>query len=337
MQLFGMDLEHETVVVAEVGVNHEGSLDKALELVGLAADARADAVKFQTYEPFRYASTSDMERFERVSRFALSAEDFTLVAKEADRLGIGFFSTPLDESSVELVASLAPVIKIASPDLTFEPTIRAAAATGKPLIISTGLGMPEEIDQTLEWVQQEIGDAPLRERVVLMHCVSSYPTPLEQANLHSVSYLRDRYDVYVGYSDHTIGLNAARAAVALGAAVIEKHFTDQKEGRTFRDHEISADPEDMRVLVQDVKAVRGSLGTVDKGRADAELPNLKPLRKGVVAARDLEAGAVLARPDLMYARPAIEFGAEQIDTLVGRQLTESVVKGNLIRAAGLKK
>ena len=332
MKMFGKDLSKETVVVAEIGVNHEGSLEKALELVGLAASVGVDAVKFQTYEPYRYASTSDSERFERVSRFALSDEDFGVLAKEAARLGIGFFSSPLDESSVPLVDSLSPVIKIASPDLTFEPTVRAAAATGKPLVISTGLGTQDEVDQTVQWVEEEIGDAPLDERVVLMQCVTAYPTPLDQANLLSIPFLRERYGVHAGYSDHTLGLNACRAAVALGATVIEKHFTDQKEGRTFRDHELSSEPEELKVLVEDVKAIRSALGTLGKQRAESELPNLDAVRKGVVAARDLEPGTSLSREDLMYARPATEFAASRIESLVGRELAKPVLRGNIISA-----
>jgi len=333
MKLFGRDLATDTVVVAEIGVNHEGSFEKALELVGLAAETGADAVKFQSYEPYRYASTSDMERFERVGRFGLSGEEFTLLAKEAYRLGVGFFSTPLDESSVPLVDSIGSVIKIASPDMNFEPTVRAAAATGKPLIISTGLGTPEEIDRTLEWVQDEIGSTPLADRVVLLHCVSAYPTPLDEINLLSIPYLNDRYPVYVGFSDHTLGLHAARAAVALGAVVIEKHFTDQKEGRTFRDHEMSADPDDLKILVDEVRLIRSSLGVRDKHRAESELGNLKPLRKGVVAARDLPAGTVLTQDDLMYARPATELSYDQAGAIVGRTLTQAIAKGNQLSEA----
>ena len=149
MKLFGKDLSTEIVVVAEIGVNHEGSAEKAMQMVGLAADAKVDAVKFQTYDPYRYATTSNMERFERVSRFALSSEDFTLLAKEAERREIGFFSTPLDESSVELVASLSPVIKIASPDLTFEPT-----PFGPPLVPASLLS------SQLDWGSRKRSIAP---------------------------------------------------------------------------------------------------------------------------------------------------------------------------------
>ena len=330
MYLFNKNLYKEVVVIAEIGVNHEGSLSKAIEMVGLAAATGADAVKFQTYDPWHYASTSDMDRFERVSQFGLSQEDFTLLARESERLGIGFFSTPLEETSVEFVDSLSSVIKIASPDMNFEPTIRGAAATGKALIISTGLGTPEEIDQTLGWVQDEIGSAELRDRVVLLHCVSAYPTPLEDINLLSIPYLADRYPVHVGFSDHTIGLQAARAAIALGATVVEKHFTDSNVGREFRDHELSANPEQMKELVEDARAIKGALGTLGKGRSASEIGNLIPLRKGVVAARDLAEGTILTSDDLMFARPSTQISADRIDEVVGKRLKIALKKGNLI-------
>lgn len=332
MYLFDKNLDEEVVVVAEIGVNHEGNFDKAIEMVNLAAESGADAVKFQTYDPWRYASTSDMDRFERVSQFGLSEEEFALLAKESDRVGIGFFSTPLEESSVPFVDSLSPVIKIASPDMNFEPTIRRAAATGKPLIVSTGLGTPEEIDKTLSWIQEEIGTNELQERVVLLHCVSAYPTPLNEINLLSIPFLDQRYPVHVGFSDHTIGLQAARAAIALGATVVEKHFTDDNVNREFRDHELSANPEQMRMLVEDAKAIKSSLGSFSKHRSDSELGNLVPLRKGVVAARDLAEGTVLASGDLMFARPSTEIPADRIGEVIGKRLLVAVSKGNLIPA-----
>ena len=331
MELFGKDLSEDVVIVAEVGVNHEGNINKALELVHMAAESGADAVKFQTYEPFRYASTSDMERFQRVSSFSLSNEDFVLLSKEAESLGIGFFSTPLDESSVQFVSSISPVIKIASPDMNFEPTVRAAASTGKPLIISTGMALPEEIDKTLSWVQDEIGsDVPLNSRVVLLHCASAYPTPIEEINLLSIPYLAERYPVYVGFSDHTIGLDAARASVALGATVIEKHFTDNKEDRDFRDHELSADPDDLKTLVDDVARTKLALGVKEKTRSVSETPNLIPTRKGVVAASDLPEGKILERNDLMFARPSSEIPAERINELIGKTLKVPLQRGNLV-------
>ncbi|MDP6952085.1 MAG: N-acetylneuraminate synthase family protein [Alphaproteobacteria bacterium] len=331
MKLFGKNLEHDVAVVAEVGVNHEGDVEAASALLRLAAEAGADAVKFQTYSPDRYATASDTERLTRVGRFALDEGSHGRLAKEAKSLGIVFFSTAVTEDVVPLLDSLCPVIKIASGDLTFEPVVRAAAATGKSVILSTGGGTVDEIDCAVDWVRGEIGDAALADRLVLMQCVSAYPTPIEQANARSVPFLAERYGVHVGYSNHVIGIEACLAAIALGASVIEAHFTDRKSGRDFRDHQLSFEPDDMADLVRRAPLVKASLGAYGKAVQPVELPGRDIMRKGVVAARDLAAGTALAETDLMYARPATEFAAADLPRLVGRHLLAAVGRGELIR------
>lgn len=336
MQLFGKDLQHDLLIVAEIGVNHEGSLAKARELVQLAAQTGVDAVKFQTYRPEHFISTSTPERYERVSRFGLPIPAFAELAELATSLGLGFFSSAIDESVIPDLAAYCPVIKVASADLTFEPTLRGVAATGKPMILSTGLGTVAEIEQAVKWIQAEIGTAPLEEQVILMHCVSAYPTPLEEANLRAIPFLQEHFGVLVGYSDHTLGSLACLGAVSLGACVIEKHFTDQKQGRDFRDHELSADVEDMRHLVESARTLRKALGTYGKQPMPSELPNRDVIRKGVVAARDLPAGTILTRQDLMFARPATEIPSAQIEAVVGRTLMQDLKKGNMLTYALLK-
>jgi N,N'-diacetyllegionaminate synthase len=336
MKLFGKDLAQDLLIVAEIGVNHEGSLSKAQELVSLAAQTGVDAVKFQTYRPDHFISTSTPERYERVSRFGLPVEAFAGLAELAESLGLGFFSSAIDETVIPDLAAYCSVIKVASADLTFEPTIRGIAVTGKPMILSTGVGTVEEIGQALDWAQAEIGDVPLKERVILTHCVSAYPTPMEEANLLAIPFLRDRFGVLVGYSDHTLGSLACLGAVSLGACVIEKHFTDQKTGRDFRDHELSADPDEMRALVEAARQLHSALGTYDKRPMPSELSNRDVIRKGVVASRDLAAGTVLTREDLMFARPATEIPAAQIGQVIGRTLVQDLSKGHVLSDALLK-
>lgn len=331
MILFGKDLGREVAIVAEVGVNHEGSLEAALRLLRLASDAGADAVKLQTYTPARFASASDPARLARVTAFALDAVAHHRLAREAERLGIALVSTPVTEDVVELVNGFSPAIKIASGDLTFEPVIRAAAATGKPVILSTGLGIVGEIEQALAWIGDEAGDDDLAERVVLLHCVSAYPTPIEEANLLSIPFLAERFGLPVGYSNHVIGTEACLAAIALGACLVEVHFTDRKSGREFRDHALSCDPRDLAMLVEQAPRIRAARGAYGKGRQPCELPNLHAMRKGVVAARDIAAGRVLTQEDLAFARPAGEFAAAERDQLLGRRLTAAVKAGELIR------
>jgi N,N'-diacetyllegionaminate synthase len=331
MQLFGKDLNRETAIVAEIGVNHEGDPQAALSLLRLAAHAGADAVKFQSYTPARYASADDPARLERVSRFALDKDTHRRLAQEAKALNVAFFSTPLTEDWVPFLADLADTIKIASGDLTFEPVIRSAASSGRKVICSTGLATVAEIDQAVGWIKDEIGSSAMPDRVVLMHCVSAYPTPIAEANLLSIPFLAERYRLPIGYSNHVIGLDACLAAVALGAQVIETHFTDRKSGRSFRDHELSLEPEEFAELVRLVPRISASRGTPGKAPQPSESGNLAAVRKGIVAARDLEAGTVLRESDLMYARPATEFAAQDMKTVIGQRLRQALGHGRTLR------
>lgn len=330
MKLFGKDLDHDLVIIAEIGINHEGDVDAASRLIKLAAEAGADAAKLQSFTASRYASASDPARLERVKKFALDEAAHRRLVKEARALNMPLISTPLSEDMVPLLDALCPAIKIASGDLTFEPVIRAAARGGKPVILSTGLGTVEEIDRALDWVRAEVGDAALRDRLVLLQCVTAYPTPVTEANVLSVPFLAKRYGVSVGYSNHVIGPEACYAAVALGASVLEVHFTDQKTGREFRDHELSFEPDDLVSLIATATKIRASLGVFGKDRQASELPNLKATRKGVIAARDLSAGAMLSQDNLTYARPGTEFAADELPSLIGRCVIHAVGAGELI-------
>jgi N,N'-diacetyllegionaminate synthase len=330
MNLFGKNLEREVAVIAEIGVNHEGDVETATRLVALAAGAGADAVKFQTYMPEHFVSASDAARLERVARFGLDEEAHRRLQREAKELGISFFSSAITEGVVPLLAELGSAIKIASGDLTFEPTIRAAARSGRTVILSTGLGTLAEIDRAVGWMTEEIGEAEMPERVVLMQCISAYPTPIDEANVLSVPFLAERYGLPTGYSNHVIGPEACYAAVALGAQVLEVHFTDQKTGREFRDHELSFEPADLAELTRTVPLIRAALGKRNKEPMPCELPNLLAVRKGVVAARDLAAGEVMNREDLMFARPATEFDSNDINLVIGQTLKAPRKRGETI-------
>jgi N,N'-diacetyllegionaminate synthase len=335
MRLFGKTVGVAPIFVAEVGVNHEGDPHKAIELLRLAAEAGADAVKFQTYTPSRFISSENTERFERVSRFRLGEGAHRRLADEAARIGIAVFSTAVSDDVVPFVASLFPAIKIASGDIDFEPVIRAAARQVKPLIVSVGNATLEEVDQAVEWVRQEIRDVQLAERLILLQCTGSYPAPIEDANLAVIPMLRERYGVPVGYSNHVLGAEACLAAVALGACLLEIHFTDQKEGRTFRDHQLSLTAPELRSLIESARRVHTAVGSAEKAVQPSEQATRFELRKGIVAARDLTSGIVIRADDLSYARPAIYFRSGQRDQLIGRTLKRSISAGASIRPEDL--
>lgn len=334
MNLFGLNLSCDVAVIAEIGVNHEGELDAALRLIESTAKAGANAVKFQSYTPERFISTENAERFARVKRFGLDEAAHRRLARAASDSGIAFFSSAITEDWVPLIAEIGAAIKIASGDLTFEPVISASAQTGKPVILSTGGGTVAEVDQAVDWFRKAAGGADISQRLALLHCVSAYPAPIEEANLLSIPFLAERYRLATGWSNHVIGSDACVAAVALGAAIVEVHVTDRKEGRTFRDHSLSFEPAELAELVKTLRKVRASRGAVGKGPSPCENDLLPAMRKGIVAARDLAVGTTLSHADLMFARPATEFASGDIEGLIGTKVVSPLVKGqSLTRAA----
>ena len=333
-------MENSPLIVAEMSANHNQSLDRALAIVDAAAKAGAHAVKLQTYTPdtmtlpgvFTIEDENSlwqgMDLYELYQKAHTPWEWHKPLFDRARELGITAFSTPFDATAVEFLEELGnPIYKVASFENTDIPLMGTIARTGKPVILSTGLGTVEEIDQAVAWVRDESGDADIADRLVLLHCISAYPTPMAEATLLSVPFLAERYDVPVGYSNHVPGIDACLAAIALGAQVIEAHFTDQKTGRTFRDHELSLEPDEMAELVRRAPAFKASRGTWGKSRQPSELPLLDLVRKGLVAARDLPAGHELVRDDLMYARPATGFEAADMDRVLGRRLTQPLAAG----------
>jgi len=327
MKIFGKDISRELAVIAEIGVNHEGSLDKAVDLLHEAAEAGASAVKFQSFTPSKYVSAVEPERLERVKKFCLDESAHDRLKSEADKAGVSFLSTAVSEDWVGKISELSDVIKISSGDLNFEPVIRSAARSGKIVILSVGLGTTEEIDQAVQWFNDELGDVPIETRLILMHCVVAYPTPIEQANVLSVPFLRERYGLVVGYSNHVIGPEACYAAVALGANLIEVHFTDQKEGRAFRDHALSFEPNDLRQLVKTATLIKSSLGKLGKIRVESEIPNIEPMRKGIVAKGNLASGTVLEERHISYARPARGFLCTETGLALGGRLKNDIAEG----------
>ena len=330
MKLFGKDLDKDIVIIAEIGVNHEGSIESAMNLIRLAYESGADAVKFQSYTPERFITSDDKERMKRVKNFHLNESDHLKLISHATNLGIPFFSTAVTEDWIPFLKNNTEVIKIASGDITFEPTIRLAAKTGKPVILSTGGANMQEIRKAIDWFKDSSENKEIKDKLIIMHCVSAYPTPLERANLYSINYLKEQTGLTVGYSNHVQGTIAPLIAMGLGANVIEVHFTDSRENKIFHDHALSLNPSELKDIVDSSKKIKLSLGEYKKVCLDIEKDNILLIRKGLVAGKEIKAGKIIDKEDLMYARPATEFNSGELLSLIGKVCSSDIEKGHKI-------
>lgn len=321
MKIGSVDLDARIMVIAEIGNNHEGDPARALELVAAAAEAGADVVKVQVINPERLVNRSQVERVAQLSRFRLPVSTWREMAALAQEKGMLFMASAFDEQSLESVAELAAAVKIASGDLDFGPLLVRAAKIGKPIILSTGMAALDEIRAAVEIIARNLPvGQPLAESLALLHCVSLYPAPLETVNLRAIPILRSAFNVTIGYSDHTLGIEMAVAAMALGARIIEKHFTLDKTRTSFRDHAFSSDPVDMKRLTTVAHAFDVALGSGEKTPTPAEAQMAVAARRCVVAARDLAAGTTLAAGDLDFVRPRQGLPPLAAPTLIGRVL-----------------
>jgi N-acetylneuraminate synthase/N,N'-diacetyllegionaminate synthase len=331
MLIGNVDLSREVLVVAEIGNNHEGSYALAEEMIGRAAEVGARAVKFQTFLPEHYVSRQDSARLDRLRKFALSFDRFADLAKVAARCGVVFLSTPFDLASADALDRLCPAIKISSGDNTFVPLLERVASFRKPILLSTGLANLSDLERArsaITSVWDELGHSG---DLVLLHCVSSYPTPPAEANLAAIRTLADRFGGVVGYSDHTLGIGAAVLSVAFGARLIEKHFTLDKNFSEFRDHQLSADPAELAELVRQVRSAAELVGDGRKTAQASETLNRGAMRRSIAAGVDLPVGTVLRWEHLTWVRPGGGFAPGTETRVLGRTLLRAVAQGELLR------
>lgn len=330
MRIHSFNTDDRVLVVAEIGNNHEGNVAAAFRLIDAAADAGVDAVKFQTFQTEHFVSATDRVRYDRLKRFELPWDIFPQLAAAARRRGLLFISTPLDLESARRLSSCVDAFKIASGDNNFYPLFETVAAFRQPTLVSMGLTDEQEAWEMIEALRRLWSGAEGVERLALLHCVTAYPTPPEQANLLSIRTLAALFPGTVGYSDHTLGLDACLAAVALGARVVEKHFTLDKAYSDFRDHAISADREEMAALVCGVRHVERLMGRPGKWRMPVETESAVLARRSVVAAHDLPMGHVFSLSDFTWLRPGGGLAPGQEKELVGRRLVRPVRRGDLL-------
>lgn len=330
-------------MVAEVGINHNGSVELAKECVAAAAASGADAVKFQTFRTedflgdraltYDYVSQGRPVResqYEMFKRHEFAAEQWAEIAAYCAGCGMLFFSTPTGPESLALLLRLGvPALKNSSDYLTHERLLRAMAATGLPVIVSTGMATLGEIDAAVRVVRETGND-----RLALLHCTSNYPVHPADVHLNKIGTLRALFGCPVGFSDHSAGIVAALGAVALGAAIIEKHFTTDKT-LPGPDHWLSADPDEFRALVDAVRVLEASLGESVIRPAAGEVEARRNYQISCVAARDLEVGRRLLAADIVFQRPGSGLPPRAAQYLVGRRVERPIAAGAIIALESL--
>lgn len=323
-----MTMGKKTFIIAEAGVNHNGELSKALELVDAAADAGADAVKFQTFKPgectgkfavkvdyIKKSSSSDETRYDITQKLALPFESFIEIKKRTEEKNIIFLSTPDGSESLDFLCDNLNVkaLKIASTEVTNLPFLERVAEKGRPVILSSGLSTLGELEKALEILRRKIED------ITILHCVSEYPAPLEEINLQAMLTIRNCLKVKTGFSDHTSGFEAGIAAAALNAEVIEKHFTLDKK-LPGPDHKASLNPSALKKYVKMIRNTELILGAPEKKPSASEIKNMNGIRRSVVAAEALKEGTVLTEQNITLKRPGTGIDPYDIKKIYGMKV-----------------
>jgi sialic acid synthase SpsE len=315
---------HPVFVLAEAGINHNGSVDLARRLIDVAADAGCDAVKFQkrtvrallSREAYERPYTNGGHSYGRTygehrERLELSEAQHTLLSNHARNRGIIYLASSWDHGSADFVDSLqVPAHKIGSPDLTNMPLCAHVAGFGKPVILSTGMSDPTEVGAAVRHIQK------INDQLILLHCVSIYPTPPEDVRLGRMAVLRKRYDVPVGYSGHEMGWHAVIAAVTLGACLVEKHITLDRT-MPGGDHVFSLEPKELHQMVVEIRETEAMLSRQDKPLLDAEIPYRLKLAKSVTTRISVSKGTMITADMLVCKSPATGVSPYQIDDLIG--------------------
>ena len=316
-------------IIAEAGVNHNGDLEMAKKLIDKAAEAGADLVKFQTFsaerlvtrvaEKAKYQKNTEYpeeSQYKMLRRLELSVDAHVELIRHCELRGIGFFSTGFDESSIKLLVSLGQNhFKIPSGEITNLPYLRHIGSLGKPIILSTGMATLGDIEAAIEVIER--AGTP-RSSLTVLHCTTEYPTPILEVNLRAMQSIQSAFGVAVGYSDHTEGIEVAIAAVALGATVIEKHFT---LNRTLPgpDHKASLQPEELKAMVSAIRNIELALGSGVKKLTLGEAANIPSARRSIVAKRSINAGEEFSVENIVVKRPATGISPMRWDEIIGRR------------------
>ncbi|MBQ3392881.1 MAG: N-acetylneuraminate synthase [Lachnospiraceae bacterium] len=324
-------------IIAEAGVNHNGSYELACRLADAALEAGADCIKFQTFKAeklvsknaekaqYQKAATGDTSQQEMLKKLELSYEEFISLKKYCESIGIAFLSTPFDFESIDFLNSIGmPFWKVPSGEVTNLPYLRAVARTGKPVVMSTGMCTMDEIASSVQALRESGAG-----EITLLHCNTEYPTPYEDVNLRAMQTIRDTFGLEVGYSDHTKGIEVPVAAAAMGAVIIEKHFTLDRnmEGP---DHKASLEPQELKDMVTSIRHIEAALGSGVKEPSPSEKKNMAVARKSIVAARAIRAGELLTEDNITVKRPGTGISPMRWDEVLGTRAVRDYAEDEMI-------
>jgi len=323
-----MGIDKKVFIIAEAGVNHNGKIENAIEMISVAKESGADAIKFQTAVPelvmtvnaekadYQIDLTEKTEsQLEMVKKIHLPLKDYKILKEECELANIEFMSTPFDHESIKLLADLGlERFKIPSGEITNLPYLRHVGRLGKSVIMSSGMSDLKEIETALGVLEKA---GTLRRQITVLHCNTEYPTPMEDVNLNAMLTMRDGLGVQVGYSDHTLGIEISIAAVALGATVIEKHFTLDRT-LTGPDHRASLEPYELKAMIQAIRNIEKSLGDGIKQPSLSEQKNIPIVRRSIVAARDIQKEEVFTEENLAVKRPGTGISPMLWDEVIGK-------------------
>lgn len=336
--------QNSVYIIAEAGVNHNGSTEMALDLIEAAARAGADCIKFQTFKAERVATADAMKlkyqldttdqketHVEMLKKLELPQEAYGDLIKRSEEVGIDLLSTPYNFADVDLLNTFGfPAFKISSSQIVEIPFLRYVASTMKPIILSTGMATLQEIKNAVKTLREAGND-----KLVLLQCTTNYPSRIEDANVMVLSMMEKEFGVVTGYSDHTLGNICSIVATTVGAKVIEKHFTLDKT-LPGPDQSASADPIEMKSFVSAIRDVHIALGDGVKEPTIAELANSKGMRRSISARLDITSGIIISEDMLDFSRPATGLSPEMWDVVVGSKAVRDIKRGTLIRETDFK-
>lgn len=330
----------EVVIIAEAGVNHNGDLQKAIDLVDIAANAGANYVKFQSFKAEKLVNPSAQKadyqknnmqddentQFGMLKKLEMGEDWYAVLLQRCQEKGIHFLSTGFDEDSIDFLNNLdIPFYKIPSGEITNKPYLQHIARKGKDIILSTGMANLKEVQNAVEVIEEE---GITRDRIIVLHCNTEYPTPMQDVNLLAMNNIGIELQVKIGYSDHTLGIEVPIAAVALGAKVIEKHFTLDRS-LPGPDHAASLEPEELKSMVKGIRNIELAIsGSGVKEPSQSELKNKVVARKSLHLNKDLNKGEEIKEEDLIALRPGDGISPMFIDEVIGKKINTNLEKGS---------